>query len=681
MEEVLRVTPVVGLPQFNGWSHVWELNLDLQTKLVVCLALEGDNATNIGRDVIELIAQLPPRSAQGLYQALKEAIALCENQQKSLSVSAGIFHHHQTVLASYQSSIVLKRGAKVGTIVQSENELRIIEGKFDLDDVFVFSTQNGRQFISQISLNFERGYDSDGVITAIVPALHSLTDSSTAALAFVAVTQEEPMAESPVPTMEIDLQSNDDQESLAISLSAGQSSSKVNQELSQTTTLAQAQAAADDSGITIGQPLSSSKKQYFLHRKNILDTTLRGFAVAITIGRRLGQTGVQTATQIIQSFSSKTYLGAPPSKKMIRLAILAVVIVLFLALLGWFFWARNKQLEAAALAIAQPFRAQLAQLATVATVDPIPARLMATDLMAAVTMAQQQAEESGEKKTAAELSIILTEVKTVYDNISGRDELTELPIFYDLRLVSSDFIASQATLVGNQAMFLDSEKKTVIILNLDTKQVFATSVDSLESVRAVSPFQDLSAVLLANGLYQLPFNVDAQPVEVKEVGDSNREATLIANFGSYVYVFNPEKRNIYRYVKSGGQYSDPVGWLLDPLGVPFTSVVSWSIDGDIWLGTDSGQILKFTTGKAADFNAQGLEDPLFSPLQVVTREELNTIYILEPAKKRLVVLTKTGQFLREIKSSSLGAATTILINTDGTKAYVVSGSTVFELAV
>ena len=272
------------------------------------------------------------------------------------TVSAGIFHHHQTVLASYQSSIVLKRGAKVGTIVQSENELRIIEGKFDLDDVFVFSTQNGRQFIDQISLNFERGYDSDGVITAIVPALHSLTDSSTAALAFVAVTQEEPMAESPVPTMEIDLQSNDDQESLAISLSAGQSSSKVNQELSQTTTLAQAQAAADDSGITIGQPLSSSKKQYFLHRKNILDTTLRGFAVAITIGRRLGQTGVQTATQIIQSFSSKTYLGAPPSKKMIRLAILAVVIVLFLALLGWFFWARNKQLEAAALAIAQPFR-------------------------------------------------------------------------------------------------------------------------------------------------------------------------------------------------------------------------------------------------------------------------------------------------------------------------------------
>jgi DNA-binding beta-propeller fold protein YncE len=302
-------------------------------------------------------------------------------------------------------------------------------------------------------------------------------------------------------------------------------------------------------------------------------------------------------------------------------------------------------------------------------------------LIETIKNAQSEAEASGKKRTVAELGSVLSEAQSAYQEISGRDEVSELPLFYDLRLVTSDFISSLATSADALSLFVDDEKKQGIVLNTQTKQVFKIDLSSVAQVKSVGAFQTNQVVLLANGVYTLDMTEGAAPVVVKEEGDSNRGATLTASFGSYIYVFNPEKRNIYRYIKEGDAYSDPVGWLLDPLGVSFDSVVSWSIDGDIWMGTEGGQILRFASGRVEDYTIVGLPDSFSSSLQVVTRENLDSIYVLEPAKNRLVVLTKEGQFLREIKSSSLGAATSLLVDPSGTKAYVVSGSTVFELDV
>ncbi|MDQ5951143.1 MAG: hypothetical protein QG639_420, partial [Patescibacteria group bacterium] len=219
MEQVLRVTPVVGLPQFNGWSHVWELSLDPQTKCVICIGIAGDNAGNIGRDITENIAQMPPRSAQGLYQTIEDCIKLATDQQGKLSIAGGIFKNKRSIFATFNSTILLKRGPKVGRIIQSESEPQIIEGKFDTDDVFVFSTDAARQFLSQVELSFQRGYDSDGVITGIVPALHSIEDSSTCALAFILVTEEDENQPMYVPpAMEIDIQTTSDEESPLLSV-------------------------------------------------------------------------------------------------------------------------------------------------------------------------------------------------------------------------------------------------------------------------------------------------------------------------------------------------------------------------------------------------------------------------------------------------------------------------------
>lgn len=669
MEQVIRVTPVIGLPQFNGWSHVWDLTLDPQTKCVFCFAVSGENAGNIGRDIIENITQMPPRSAQGLYQTLEDCIQIATDQQGEVAIASGIFSFKRSIFATYNGSIILKRAQKVGRIIQSDIELQLIEGKFDTDDVFVFATNNARQFLPQIELNFQRGYDSDGVITAIVPALHSLADSSTAALAFIVITEEELSAQSFVPpALEIDIQATTQETTPVFSI--------------------QREASID---ISNQDELDASRNQPYTDVQPLIKTprpsaaTLgRVIVVASNSIRLIGKgvtKGIFGIGQLSRMFSSKTYVGATQSKNFMRWL---VIILLGLLLLGgtiWFIRNSLMKAEAAAQAATAPYREKLAEVVIAAETDPIPARETAATLIESIKTAQGEADASGHKKTAEELAKVLTETQIAYQAISGKDEVSELPLFYDLRLVTSDFISSSATSNKSLAFFIDDEKKEGIVLNIDTKQVHKADLQSIPTVKSIGIFGESDVVLLAGAMYSLPLTEGATPEEIKPEGDSNRAATLISSFASYVYVFNPEKRNIYRYVKEGDSYSDPVGWLLDPLGVPFDSVVSWSIDGDIWIGTEGGQVLRFASGRVEDFAILGLEEAFSSSIQVVTREELENVYVLEAAKNRVVVLTKTGQFLREVKSSSLGAATSLLVNQSGTKAYVVSGSTLFEIDV
>lgn len=677
MAQTLRVTPVVGLPQFAGWSHVLEHIIDPETRYVFCFSVSGENASNIGREVVESLLAIPPRSAQGLYQALEDAEAIVAAQNCRLSMVAGVFRYKRSVFAALSGSILLKRDSKVGKIIHAESSIAVIEGKYDLDDVFVFATDQARQFVPEIELHFKRGFDSDGVITSIVPALHALEDSSLSGLGFVVVVDEEPLAEVAEysATFEINEPSDtvEDEQQPFFSIeqeTAVDEPVDANFPLTQETTVQNNEAGA------------STQPRKLL---TVLITQLPRMVHKIRLSLQLLLKIITKIFIALKSlFSSKTYIGGPSRKKIIRwLVVIVVVVVCIIGGIGWYV-SRKAKAEAAAEAAVAPFRIELQELKAQAIDNPIPAREQASTLIVTLQAQQSEAETIGDKRKAVAFAELLSQAQTTYQEISGRDEVSELPVFYDLRLVSSDFITAVASSNQKMAYFIDSEKKQAVALDVTTKQVTRQSLDSIGTVTAVAAGVDESKMfLLANGVYENALTEDAVPISIKEEGDSNRGATLVGSFGSYLYVFNPEKRNIYRYIKGdeGDQYSDPIGWLLDPLGVPFEAVTSWAIDGEIWMGTNTGRVLRFASGRAEDFSITGMEDPFNSTLKVVTTEDKNEIWVLEHEKSRVVVITKNGEFLREIKSTSLGAATGMVLDNTGNKVLVISGSSIFEISL
>jgi hypothetical protein len=126
-------------------------------------------------------------------------------------------------------------------------------------------------------------------------------------------------------------------------------------------------------------------------------------------------------------------------------------------------------------------------------------------------------------------------------------------------------VATLAQGAGEQAVFVDRDKKQAAVLNLQTKQLTLVSLAAVGQVQSVV-IQGNRLFVLGDGVFTIPIATDAQAETSIPSGESNAKGTLLGAYESYIYVLNPEKRNIYRYLKQSEGYSQPVGWLVSSLG-------------------------------------------------------------------------------------------------------------------
>jgi len=630
--QTLSVTPVIGLPKFDGWSQV----VTNQRQSFICsFSVFGDNAGNVGRDVVDLISSEEPNSVSSLYQLISKVITSVEDKDCRLQISCGLFESFDSFLATYNGSVWLKRNQKVGQILKSEQELKVVQGKAVTNDNFIFVTSQCENLWGEIYQKLSQGYDIDTIITSIVPGLHSQNDSSLSALAFVNIRQPE----------------KDDLESLV------ESDEQDNQP---TSSFVLNNLTNGDTDPVNNSPFPRKKinyKQLF----NKLFSKIK--QLADLIGKK----------KLIKSPNQLNL-----SKKQ-KIKVLFFTGLFFLILILGSVWSfQTKQQQKQAQAIADSFSDRIPQAQALLSSDPVTARQLVTQLIEDL----KQAETTFANKKAGLKIIQKEKVKALeyYDQISGQQEVDQLPLFFDLRLVKPEIIASDVHLIGEEGLFLDPEIHQMVKLNLTTKQSFLIALP-----------QEANIVDLATGLdhffllSDVIFQGTVQSDQIKKVVDNSdrlTKAKFVDFFDGNLYVLNPEQRNIFRYKPSDSEdklFADPQAWLKTFQGVDFAQVNSMTIDGDIWLGTKTGQIFRLRSGRLESYEIKGLPASFDSSLVVSTNADSDKLVVLEASKQRIVILNKNGNFEKEIKSSSLSSATDLVLSNDSQQVLVVSGSLVYKL--
>ena len=110
-------------------------------------------------------------------------------------MAAGIFIGSESAYAAYGGSVFLRREGKIGTILHCPSELKLVIGKHFPEDTVVLTTLPASKFLSEIELKFKTGFDTDTIITSIVPGVHGQADSSLSAMAFVVSGERLPVEE------------------------------------------------------------------------------------------------------------------------------------------------------------------------------------------------------------------------------------------------------------------------------------------------------------------------------------------------------------------------------------------------------------------------------------------------------------------------------------------------------
>jgi len=614
-----------------------------------------------------LIKNNSPDSATTVYSLMKKIVRFVNEKDCEIEVSSSFFGDDVTIFAVYNGSLLLKRNGKVGNILQAESDIKIIEGKKVPEDIFVLMTNSSLEFKGEIFQKLSQGLDADTTVASIVPGVQNLENSSLTSMAFLSDLPEDYDNGSEKSDSSLEWFGPEEKEESVIEFSDDdQSKSVIDKEDEKSQPIFEAQ---------------TGKKKFKFDKKKLISLLI----LILTFLKKTIKVIFIIIKKIFiffkQLFTNEVYVdeGARIAKKRLRILVLSVIAVLLILVPFFIFKLRADAHVKDATQQISSLMTEFEEVKTQVEENPIESR----EKIAGIIDNLQSKEKSFANKEAGKKYILsqLTLVQEYFDSISGKEVFNELEVFFDFQLVESDFIASRTKLSEDIAYFFDKDKKKLIKLELGSKKVEVIDLGEQEDLTDFVTTKE-KIFLLGNGILERGLTSDSVE-RIIDQGKSNEGAKLISIFSDNIYVLNHEQRNIYKYSydSSNSEYSDPIRWVKSAKDLEFDKVVSMVVDGNIWLSTRLGQVFKLNGGEGSSFDINGLAQPLSDQTYLFTHSDYDNIYLLEPSSNRLIVITKGGDFVKEIKSASLAAASGLVVSESLNKAIVISGSLVFEVGL
>ncbi|MBD3250654.1 MAG: hypothetical protein GF381_03750 [Candidatus Pacebacteria bacterium] len=670
----LDITQIVGSPLADGWSQI---SFNQNQNLICAFGVKGEQAKNFGLEINDLIAQAQPASQIEFHHLLLDLIKKVRETNHQIQLAAVFLEPEQMTLATFDGDIWLKRVEptsssdtqtdkttyKLGRLLSSGSELQLIAGGRQKKDALFLMTQAGSQLLT-IKDNWLTQLNLDQQLDQLKQIIANQPDSCLCAVGVVQAQQltPPPSTDSDLPIEDLEAESGP---------------------------LNQPNPTTQPSSKRLASPSKSR-----IPTKTIL-TTIATILKASLLGLlRL----IKSAPKLKNE--AQNYLQRHSKRKLARIA-LTIIVVLFLAS-GIFFWYKinRQQITDQVNQDLNPAITLLGQAERLQQEDIFTAREKTTQAIELLTAQLKQYEQNRIGQTLTELQ--LERARQLYTQISGKTQLSNLDILTDLAQTEPNYLITQADANQNSLFFLDQGQQKLMRLELQSRQI--TTLQLPDEVKAKDFVSTADSIfILGQGIYQLrladwrvskqqqqsdvlskdPSSDNTSPEnfpsinQIKEQGDSTRQAILIDDFESYLYVLNPEKRNIYRFIDRNDQLSDPIGWLTNKQSLEFDQLNQLAINGFVWLADQSGQIYKYFQGEPEPLKLTGIPEELGDSLSIFTQAELEQLYILDPDNQRLVIMSEEGRFVKQIESAALAGATQVIVSSN--QIFAVSGSIVYSL--
>jgi len=251
--------------------------------------------------------------------------------------------------------------------------------------------------------------------------------------------------------------------------------------------------------------------------------------------------------------------------------------------------------------------------------------------------------------------------------------------FYDLALITKK---GQGT-----KLYLD--KETVVILNSDSGEIYTLSLTK-KSTKTIKGTAIKKATLVA--LYNDEIFFYQKEEGIYKVGRDGKINLVIKKdddwgdlidfwvFNSNLYLLDKNKDEIYKYLVAEEGYSGKTSYFKKGEAIDLAETNSMAIDSSVYIATNNN-IYKYTAGVRDEFKVDVPEKDSYSFTKVFTNKNSHKIYLWEKNKGRISILSKDGQYERQINSNIFSRASDFVVLEAEKNIYVLVKDKIYNVGL
>lgn len=190
--------------------------------------------------------------------------------------------------------------------------------------------------------------------------------------------------------------------------------------------------------------------------------------------------------------------------------------------------------------------------------------------------------------------------------------------------------------------------------------------------KAAAPKENDYVLFLYNNKQLMRLDTDDLSVRLAEISFVSNQSEIggFAVYNRKLYTLDRKNNTILRHdsIKTG--FGIGQEWLKDK-NTSLTDSGDLTIDGDIFITKNNGEIIKFAAGLRQPFLLLGLNPAISSASQIWTYNDVPYLYILEPGQKRLAIIEKNGHFIGQYSNPALDKPSSFSIDYAAKTAYIL----------
>lgn len=268
------------------------------------------------------------------------------------------------------------------------------------------------------------------------------------------------------------------------------------------------------------------------------------------------------------------------------------------------------------------------------------------------------------------------EIEEALGLVVKEHKFLQLATFSDLGLFREGGRGEFLSLCGSFISVLDPRENIVFGVDIERKSGEILGGESLSGSRLVVCYGDYVFILGEKGIARIGIKNKKSEIKIKPE-ENWKEAKAMKAFAGNLYLL--DTLEIWRYQATEEGFGSRQKWFGENVKPNLSSVISMAIDGSIWVLRQDGKILKFTQGTPSAFGIAGLDKPFLEPKVIYTDADAKNLYILDKGEKRIVVLTKGGEYQAQYIWEGISGVSDMVVSEGAKKILLLSENKIYEI--